>query len=58
MEAFTIGMTMLVLALIYKLMQTMINIVVAVVAALALFAIGWGVYKRRKTRRYKHEQTN
>lgn len=59
MEAFTIGMTILALALVYKLMLETIKIVaIAVIIGLALFAIGWGVHKRRKTRRYNHEQTN
>ena len=56
MEAFTIGMTILALALIYKLMLETIKIVaIAVIIGLALFGIGWGVHDRRKN---NHGQTN
>lgn len=56
MEAFTVGMTILALALIYKLMLETIKIVaIAVIIGLALFGIGWGVHGRRKN---NHGQTN
>lgn len=51
MEAFTVGITILALALIYKLMLETIKIVaIAVIVGLAIFTICWGVHGRRKNK--------
>ena len=58
METQTIITVLLALVACYRLVKLLVYIITGFVVIIALFAIGWGVYKRRKTRRYKHEQTN
>lgn len=58
METQTIITVLLALVACYRLVKLLVYIITGFVVIIALFAIGWGVHKRRKTRRYKHEQTN
>ena len=58
MDIFTIGLVILAIALLYRMMELLVKTIIIFATIITLFAIGWGVYKRRKTRRYNHEQTN
>ena len=58
MDAYTIGLVILALALLYRMIELLVKTIIGFVVIVALLMIGWGVYKRRKTRRYNHEQTN
>ncbi len=58
MDAYTIGLAILVLALLYRMMELLVKTIIIFATIITLFAVGWGVHKRRKTRRYNHEQTN
>ena len=51
METQTIITVFLALALLYRLMELLVEIIIIFVAIIALFVIGWGVY--RKVRRKK-----
>ena len=58
METQTIITVLLALVACYRLVKLLVEIITGFVVIITLFAVGWGVHKRRKTRRYKHEQTN
>lgn len=58
METQTIITVLLALVACYRLVKLLVYIITGFVVIIALFAVGWGVHKRRKTRRYNHEQTN
>ena len=58
METQTIITAFLALVACYRLVKLLVYIITGFVVIIALFAVGWGVHKRRKTRRYNHEQTN
>ena len=55
METQTIITVLLALVACYRLVKLLVYIITGFVVIIALFAVGWGVHKRRKTRRYKHE---
>ena len=46
METFTIMTVFLVLALIYRLMELLVKTIIIFVVIIALFVIGWGVYRK------------